>query len=31
MTVSDADKVGFSKGLKGVVAAETSICDVNGD
>ena len=31
MTVSDADKVGFAKGLKGVVAAETSICDVNGD
>jgi len=31
MPVSDADRAVFAKGLKGVVAAETSICDVNGD
>lgn len=31
MPVSDAGKVVVSKGLKGVVAAETSICDVDGE
>jgi citrate synthase len=31
MPVSDTDKTVFAKGLKGVVAAETSICDVDGD
>ena len=30
MSVSNTDKTVFAKGLKGVVAAETSICDVNG-
>ncbi len=31
MPVSDTDKAVFAKGLKGVVAAETSICDVDGE
>ena len=31
MPVSNAEKAVFAKGLKGVVAAETSICDVNGE
>ena len=31
MPVSDAEKAVFAKGLKGVVAAETSICDVDGE
>jgi citrate synthase len=31
MPVSDASKAVVAKGLKGVVAAETSICDVDGE
>jgi citrate synthase len=31
MPVSDANKAVVAKGLKGVVAAETSICDVDGE
>ena len=31
MTMPSAEKTAFAKGLKGVVAAETSICDVDGE